>query len=41
VATVAGLVSALAGDGLPDIVAWAALALPVLVAAWTVATRRG
>lgn len=32
--TLVGLVSALAGDGWPDVPAWAALALPVAAVGW-------
>ena len=33
--TTAGLVTALLDDGLVDAVSWAALSVPVLVAAWS------
>lgn len=35
-----GLVSALIGDGLPDIVAWLALAVPVLAVGWAMQAKR-
>ncbi|MFN3389276.1 MAG: hypothetical protein ACK40O_10110 [Allosphingosinicella sp.] len=35
-----GLVSALTGDGLRDILSWAALAVPIAVVAWAMRTRR-
>lgn len=35
-----GLVSALTGDGLPDIVAWLALAVPVLAVGWAMQAKR-
>jgi uncharacterized membrane protein len=40
VASLIGLVSALAGDGIEDVVAWAALALPIIAVAWAMRTRR-
>lgn len=39
-ATIAALVAALAGDGWPDILSWAALACPVAAAGWALAARR-
>ena len=38
--TLAGLGAAMTGDGLPDVLAWACLAVPVAAAAWAVRTRR-
>lgn len=35
-----GLVSALTGDGLPDIIAWLALAVPVLAVGWAMRAKR-
>ena len=35
-----GLVSALTGDGLGDIIAWATLAVPVLATAWAMKVRK-
>ncbi len=35
-----GLISALTGDGLPDIIAWAMLAVPVLVVIRAMTTSR-
>lgn len=40
VVSIVGLVSALTGDGLPDIIAWVALAIPVLAAGWAMRTKR-
>lgn len=39
-ASVAGLVVALTGDGLRDAASWAALAIPVLAVAWAMRARR-
>ncbi|WP_443971879.1 hypothetical protein [Sphingobium sp. CR28] len=38
--SVVGLVSALTGDGLPDVIAWAMLAVPMLVVIWAMTTDR-
>ncbi len=38
--TLVGLVSALTGDGLPDVIAWAMLAVPVLVVIRAMTTGR-
>ena len=35
-----GLVSALTGDGIRDVVSWCALAVPVAVAGWAMRARR-
>lgn len=40
VVSLVGLVSALTGDGLRDLVSWAALAVPVAVVAWAMRARR-
>jgi len=40
IASFAGLVVALTGDGLRDAAAWAALATPVLAAGWAMRVRR-
>jgi hypothetical protein len=40
VLSLAGLVSALAGDGLADWLSWATLAVPVLAVAWAMRRRR-
>lgn len=39
-ASLIGLVSALAGDGIEDVVAWIGLALPIVAVAWAMRTRR-
>ena len=39
-ASVAGLVVALTGDGLRDAASWAALAIPVLAVGWAMRVRR-
>ncbi|MBU0824280.1 MAG: hypothetical protein KKA44_14220 [Alphaproteobacteria bacterium] len=39
-ASVAGLVIALTGDGLRDAASWAALAIPVLAVGWAMRARR-
>ena len=39
VATIAGLVLGLTGDGLPDLLSWALLVLPLVVLAWCWARR--
>lgn len=38
--SIVGLVVALTGDGLRDVAAWAALAIPVLVVGWAMRNRR-
>lgn len=38
--SIVGLVVALTGDGLRDVAAWAALAMPVLVVGWAMRNRR-
>lgn len=38
-ATLAGLVSALTGDGLRDAAAWVALAIPILATGWAMHRR--
>lgn len=38
--SVVGLVSALTGDGLPDIIAWITLAVPVAAVGWAMRMRR-
>ena len=35
-----GLVSALAGDGLQDVVSWIALSIPILAVAWAMRVRK-
>ena len=40
VASLVGLVAALTGDGLRDVVSWIALGIPVAVTAWALRTRR-
>lgn len=40
VASIAGLVIALTGDGLRDVASWAALALPVFAVGWAMKARR-
>ncbi len=40
IASIAGLVVALTGDGLRDAAAWAALAIPVLAVGWAMRARR-
>jgi len=40
VASLAGLVVALTGDGWRDAAAWAALAIPVLTVGWAMRARR-
>lgn len=35
-----GLVSALTGDGLPDMLAWVALGVPVVAVGWALRRRR-
>lgn len=37
--TLAGLISALAGDGLPDVLSWIALVLPVVAVGWAFVRR--
>lgn len=39
-ATLVGLVSALAGDGLADVAAWVGLGLPVAATSWAVRVQR-
>jgi len=39
-ASLAGLVVALTGDGLRDAASWAALAIPVLAVGWAMKARR-
>ncbi|HEV7340186.1 MAG TPA: hypothetical protein VGN68_00990 [Sphingopyxis sp.] len=39
-ASIAGLVIALTGDGLRDAASWAALAIPVLAVGWAMRARR-
>jgi hypothetical protein len=39
-ASIAGLVVALTGDGWRDAAAWAALAIPVLAVGWAMSVRR-
>lgn len=39
-ASLIGLVSALAGDGIEDVVAWLGLALPIAAVAWAMCARR-
>ncbi|MEG3087484.1 hypothetical protein [Sphingomonas sp. PB4P5] len=39
-ASLVGLVSALAGDGIEDVVAWLGLALPIAAVAWALRARR-
>lgn len=39
-ASIAGLVVALTGDGLRDAASWAALAIPVLAVGWAMRVRR-
>jgi len=39
-ASIIGLVSALAGDGIEDVVAWLGLALPIVVFCWAMHARR-
>lgn len=39
-ATIAGLVVALTGDGFRDAAAWLALAIPVAAVAWAMRARR-
>ena len=39
-ASLAGLISGLAGDGLADLVAWAGLAVPVIAILWAWSRRR-
>ena len=39
-ASAIGLVSALAGDGVEDVVAWIGLALPLAAVAWAMCARR-
>lgn len=39
-ASIAGLVIALTGDGLRDAASWAALAIPVLAVGWAMGSRR-
>jgi hypothetical protein len=38
--SIVGLVSALAGDGLSDILSWVALAIPVATIVWAIRKRR-
>ena len=38
--SIVGLVVALTGNGLRDVAAWAALAIPVLVVGWAMRNRR-
>mgnify|MGYP006999190891 CR=1 FL=1 len=39
-ASLFGLVAALTGDGLRDVVAWIALAVPVVAVGWAMVARR-
>jgi hypothetical protein len=39
-ASLIGLISALAGDGIEDVVAWIGLTLPVAAVAWAMRGRR-
>lgn len=41
VATIVGLVSALLGDGILDVVSWVALTVPLLPVAWAFRPRKG
>lgn len=41
VASLVGLVSALAGEGPADWISWLGLTIPIAVLAWALATRRG
>ncbi|UZK69319.1 hypothetical protein OKW76_15090 [Sphingomonas sp. S1-29] len=41
VASMIGLVAALLGDGVADIVSWVALGLPVAAVVWAMRFRRG
>ncbi len=38
--SIVGLVSALTGDGIRDVLSWAALAVPVAAIAWAMRARR-
>ncbi|WP_298090177.1 hypothetical protein [uncultured Sphingomonas sp.] len=38
-ASIAGLVVALTGDGVRDVVSWAALALPIVAVGWAMRRR--
>lgn len=40
VLTLVGLGAAMTGEGLPDVVAWACLGLPVGAVVWAIRTRR-
>lgn len=41
VASIIGLIAALLGDGLADLVSWIGLGLPVAAVAWALLVRRG
>jgi hypothetical protein len=40
VVSVVGLVAALTGDGLRDVLSWIALGVPILAVAWAMRARR-